>query len=291
MAIGERDSHSGYMTTGHEWNGITELNTPVPRAVYFFLLAAFAFSVGCWLLLPTWPLGASYTRGLLGIDQRTTLEQSLKKAEADRAPWTRRIEAESFAAIRADAALMDAVRQTGRTLFMDNCAACHGTNAAGGKGFPGLTTKSWLWGGSPEAISETIRVGVNSTHPDSRVSQMLAFGRDQILSHADIQTVVGYVQSLSSTNHQLSPEKLAAGRAIYIANCASCHGENGRGKIDMGAPTLTGPTWVYGGNAEAIYDSVWSGRQGHMPAWQDRLTAAQRKILTLYIATLESRDP
>ena len=131
--------------------------------------------------MPAWPIGVSYTKGLLGIDQRTTVAESLKQAQLERSAWTKRIETESFGNIQSDPKLMTIVRQTGRELFGDNCAACHGTDARGGRGFPNLTTTSWLWGGTPEALAETIRVGINSPHPDSRASQMPAFGRDQIL--------------------------------------------------------------------------------------------------------------
>ena len=168
MAVDERDPYTGYMTTGHEWNGIKELNTPVPRPVYFFLIVTALFAVVYWVLMPAWPLGVTYTKGLLGIDQRNIVAESLKQAALERGVWTKRIEAESFKDIQADPRLMERVRQTGRTLFGDNCAACHGSNAQGGKGFPNLTTASWLWGGDPESIAETIRVGINSAHPQSQ---------------------------------------------------------------------------------------------------------------------------
>ena len=153
----QRDPQSGYLTTGHEWNGITELNTPVPRVVYFFLTLAFLFSVGYWVLMPAWPLGSTYTKGLLGIDQRNVVAASLKDAAMDRSVWTKKIASEGYAAIQADPAMMAVVRETGHTLFGDNCAACHGMNAKGGPGFPDLTTTSWLWGGKPEDIFTTIQ--------------------------------------------------------------------------------------------------------------------------------------
>ena len=174
----------------------------------------------------------------MGIDQRTTVTESLKQAALEREAWTRRIGTESYQAIQADPRLMKIVRQTGHTLFGDNCAACHGFNAKGGKGFPDLTTASWLWGGDPETIAETIRVGINSTHPKTRMAQMLAFGRDRMLPRADVDNVVGYVQSLSdpAAATQIPPAKLEAGKAVFAANCAACHGEDGKGKRDVGAP-------------------------------------------------------
>jgi cytochrome c oxidase cbb3-type subunit 3 len=293
MAVMERDPHTGYLTTGHEWNGIKELNTPVPRPVYFFLITTALFALGYWILFPAWPLGVSYTRGLLGIDQRTSVNEALQRAAQDRATWAKRIETESYPAIQADPALMTVVRQTGRTLFGDNCAACHGTNARGSKGFPDLTTESWLWGGDPESIAETIRVGINSTHPDSRVAQMLAFGRDKILPRTDVENVVGYVQSLShaAAAKQIPADRLAAGAKVFADNCASCHGDDGKGKSDVGAPDLTDRNWIYGGDAQSLFTTVWHGRQGHMPTWENRLGVLDRKILALYLVDLRSRNP
>jgi cytochrome c oxidase cbb3-type subunit 3 len=285
MAVEERDKYTGYLTTGHEWNGIKELNTPVPRAVYFFLLIAFVFSVGYWVLMPAWPLGVSYTKGLLGLDQRNIVRDSLKRAALGRSAWTNQIEAKSYQELQADAALMNIVRQTGRTLFGDNCAMCHGLNAQGSHGFPNLTTTSWLWGGDPDSIAETIRVGINSPHPDSRTSQMPAFGHDQILQPPDVDKVVAFVRSLSdpSTAKTTKPRDVDAGKEIFAANCAACHGEDAKGKNDTGAPNLTDKFWIYGGDVQTITNTVWNGRQGHMPSWEGRLTPLNRKILALYL--------
>ena len=243
MAVEERDPHTGYMTTGHEWNGIKELNTPVPRPVYFFLIVTALFSVVYWVLMPAWPLGVTYTKGLLGIDQRTTVSESLAQAALERGAWTKRIEAGSFKEIQADPRLMEIVRQTGRTLFGDNCAACHGSNAQGGKGFPNLTTASWLWGGDPESIAETIRVGINSAHPQSRTSQMMAFGRDQMLKKDEIDDVVTYVRSLSdpAVAKDVPAAKIEAGKAVFAANCVTCHGDDAKGKADLGGTGPDGP--------------------------------------------------
>jgi cytochrome c oxidase cbb3-type subunit 3 len=289
MSVEERDPHSGYLMTGHEWNGIKELNTPVPRAVYFFLALAVLFSVILWILMPAFPTWTSYTKGLLGIDQRIIVADDLKRAAADRAAWAGRIEAKEFAAIQGDPQLMEYVRESGRTLFGDNCAACHGRAAQGGKGFPTLTSSSWLWGGDPDAIAETIRVGINSSHPESRVSQMLAFGREGMISREDIENVVAYVRSLSNQPGLLA-EKVAAGREVFAANCASCHGETGAGQTNVGAPNLADAFWIYGGDEEAIFNTVWNGRQGHMPTWESRLSALDRKILTLYLVDLRKPD-
>jgi len=292
MGKEQRDPHTGYLTTGHEWNGIIELNTPVPRVIYLFLAVVVVFSVVYWILMPTWPLGTTYTKGLLGNDQRQIVTESVKQAALDRAVWSDRIEKESFADIRKDSRLMEAVRETGRTLFGDNCAACHGRNAEGGRGFPSLTAQSWLWGGSPEAIAETIRVGINSTHPDTRTSQMPAFGRDSMLPRPDIDNVIAFVRSLALPDAKDIPaDRIAAGKAVFAANCASCHGDDAKGNVEMGAPNLTDSLWIYGGDAQAIETTVWGGRQGHMPTWENRLSALDRKILALYLVDLRKPGP
>jgi cytochrome c oxidase cbb3-type subunit 3 len=291
MAVEERDPHTGYLTTGHNWNGIKELNTPVPRPVWFFLITTALFAIGYWILMPAWPTGISYTKGLLGIDQRNIVAESLKNAALERSVWTKRIESESYAQIQADPRLMQAVRQTGHTLFADNCAVCHGSKATGGKGYPNLTTNSWLHGGTPEQIFETIRVGINSAHPDTRVAEMPAFGRSQMLPRADIEKVARYVQALSdpAARQKLGAEQFEAGHKIFATGCASCHGEDAKGQIETGAPNLTDPFWIYGGSLSAIYDTLWDGRKGHMPTWEGRLSALDRKILALYLVDLRGK--
>jgi cytochrome c oxidase cbb3-type subunit 3 len=284
-----RDPLSGYLTTGHEWNGITELNTPVPRAVYFFLTIAFLFSLGYWVLMPAWPLGRDFTKGLLGNDQRKILATSLSEADKDRATWTAKVASGSYAAILADPKLMDDVRETGHTLFGNNCAPCHGLDAKGGPGFPNLRTSSWLWGGKPEDIFTTIKVGINSAHKDTRVSQMPAFGRDQMLKRPEVLQVASYVYSLSNPgSKEVDPKTVEAGKALFAANCVSCHGDDAKGNPELGAPNLTDKSWIYGGNFDTIDSTVWGGRQGHMPTWESRLSELDRKILTLYL--LDKRD-
>lgn len=286
MDIGKQDPVTGRMTTGHEWNGIEELDTPIPRVVLFFLAAGTLFAVIYWILMPAWPLWSTYTKGLLGNDQREVVTSQVEQAAAERAAWTDRITAESYAQIEADPALMQKVRETGRTLFDDNCAVCHGVAATGGPGFPSLAAKAWLWGGNPETIADTIRIGINSTDPDTRVSQMLAFGKEGVLNRQQIGDVVAYVQSLSHGGGDT--EQIKAGQQVFAENCVACHGEDGKGKQDVGAPNLTDEHWIYGGDTQSIYTSVYSGRQGHMPNWGNRLSPLDIKILALYVSSLGS---
>lgn len=280
----ERDSYTGYLTTGHQWGELKELNTPVPRVLYFFLTLTFLFSVGYWILMPAWPLGVTYTKGLLGIDQRKIVAASLQDEAMEHSVWSEKIQTESFSTIQSDPRLMNIVRETGHALFGNNCAACHGIDAKGGPGFPNLTTPSWLWGGKPEDIFNTIRVGINSAHPDTHVSQMPAFGRDQMLPRADVLKAATFVYSISHPNAKgLDAKTIEAGKAVFAANCVACHGNDARGNPELGAPNLTDAFWIYGGDLETIDTTIWGGRQGHMPTWEGRLTDLDRKILTLYL--------
>lgn len=286
MELEKRDRVTGRTTTGHEWNGIEELETPIPRVVFFFLGATVLFSLICWVLYPTWPLGSTFTKGLTGFDQRNLVTEQVAKADAERASaWAGKVETLSYAEIEADPALMQPVKEAGRTLFVDNCAVCHGVSATGGPGFPNLTSKSWLWGGEPEAIEETIKVGINSTNDDTRVSQMMAFGRDGVLAPEQISNVVTYVRSLSGAEGDAA--KIDAGKEVFAANCVACHGDNAKGSHDVGAPDLTDHFWIYGGDVNSVYTSVYSGRQGHMPHWGARLSPLQVKLLTVYVHSLD----
>ncbi|MEX2518257.1 MAG: cytochrome-c oxidase, cbb3-type subunit III [Paracoccaceae bacterium] len=284
MSVRERDPVTGYETTGHVWNGIKELNTHVPRAVWFFIIVTHLYALVAWVLLPTWPLGETYTKGLLGADQRERLETQVANAQASRAVWTDRITAEPLDAIRADADLMRAVEATAPALFGDNCEACHGANAEGGPGYPSLVDSAWLWGGDDETVMETLRVGINSPHPDTRIAQMLAFGRDGILSRDEIRTVSAYVLSLSGG--EITEDAREEGATLFVDNCESCHGEDAKGLTDVGAPDLTDDFWIYGKSDEALFRTIHGGRYGWMPAWEDRLTLAERKMLAIHIRNL-----
>jgi len=219
MEIGERDPVTGQVTTGHEWNGIKELYTPIPRIVFFFLATTILFAVCYWVLMPAWPLGKTYTKGLLGIDQKTSVERLVKDATLERSAWTQKIDQTDFAAIQADPSMMTIVEETGHTLFGDNCAACHGTKAMGGPGFPNLTAGIWLWGGDPETIFEPLRVGINSTHPDTRTSQMLAFGR-ALMSRPRLilmdEPSMGLAPALVQQNFTIIKEVHESGVAILM---------------------------------------------------------------------------
>lgn len=293
MEVNERDPATGRETTGHEWNGIKELDTPVPRGVLMFLIVTHLWAIAWWFFVPAWPLGTTYTKGFLGVDQQTTVEARVVEGQRVRAPWTIRLETEPYDVIMADEALMQTVRHTGRQLFGDNCAACHGRDGKGGSNYPDLTDNDWLWGGGPDLIEQTMRVGINAAHPDSRIGQMPAFGRDEMLDRNQVRSVAAYVYSLTNPDYSTPQnlDRVTAGREVFVTTCASCHGENAEGNREVGAPNLTDAYWVYGGSLDTIIGSVHGGRQGHMPTWDERLTTAEIRTLALFVHDLGTQQP
>jgi cytochrome c oxidase cbb3-type subunit 3 len=287
----ERDAPTGYTTTGHEWNGIKELNTPVPGIVWFFIAVTHVWALGYWLLMPAFPLLTTYTKGLLGADDRAAVVEAVKQGQVSRAAWAAQVASKSYAEIQADPLLMTSVREAGRSLFGDNCAVCHGMNARGTKGFPDLTRSS-LWGNTPEAFAETIRVGINSRHKETRISMMPALGRDLVLKGDDIVNVVAYLLSLGGATPATRPAgNVEAGKLVYAAHCSACHGPDAKGKIDVGAPDLTDTSWTHGSDESSIHGVVWDGLKGEMPGWEGRLSAVERKILALYLVDLRKAQP
>jgi cytochrome c oxidase cbb3-type subunit 3 len=293
MEVSERDPATGRETTGHEWNGIKELDTPVPRGVLMFLIVTHLWAIAWWFFVPAWPLGTTYTRGFLGVDQQTTVEARVVEGQRERSAWMARLESDPYGSIMADEALMQTVRHTGRQLFGDNCAACHGRDGKGGSNYPDLTDDDWLWGGGPELIEQTMRVGINTAHPDSRIGQMPAFGRDEMLDRDQVRNVAAYVYSLTNPDYSTPQniDRINAGREVFVTTCVACHGENGEGNREVGAPNLTDAYWVYGGNLDTIIASVHAGRQGHMPTWDERLTTAEIRTLAVYVHDLRTQQP
>ena len=293
MDVKEVDPVSGRKTTGHIWNGIRELDTPIPRGVLLFLIVTHIFAVLWWVLMPTWPLGTTYTKGVLGEDQKTTVEASIKEGIGERTPWTSRIANQSYDEIRADERLMETVRTSGHQLFGDNCAACHGRDGKGRENYPDLTDDDWIWGGGPEAIAQTLTVGVNSRHAESRIGQMPAFGRDAMLDAGQVVDVATYVASLSdpAVSTADNVDQIDRGREVFQTTCIACHGEDAKGNPELGAPNLADNRWIYGGSLQRIIATIHGGRQGHMPTWDERLTPVEIKVLALYVDDLGKRKP
>ncbi|MGA0598719.1 cytochrome-c oxidase, cbb3-type subunit III [Enterovirga sp. CN4-39] len=273
-------------TTGHEWDGIRELNNPLPRWWLYSLYATIIWAFGYWVAYPAWPLVSNYTTGLLGYSQRElVLEDVAKAREARAARGQAQIESASWEEIRKDPNLLNLALATGKAAFGDNCAGCHGTSATGRTGYPNLQDDEWLWGGTLPEIEKTIRFGARTTHPESHAGEMMAFGRDGILKREEIRSVANYVLSLSGKEFDAELD-LGKGAATYAQNCAACHGDNAKGNREVGAPDLTDPIWLYGSSPEQVIATITNGRKGVMPAWEGRLDEATIRSLAVYVHSL-----
>lgn len=284
MASIEKDPISGVYTTGHEWDGIKELNTPMPRWWVTILWLTVLWSIGYWIVYPAWPTPNGFTPGIWHYSSRGELETELAKQKGERSQWLVKIQASSVEEINADKSLHNLAFAGGRIAFAENCAACHGTGGVGSPGaYPALADDVWLWGGTLTDIQQTITHGVRNDDPDSRNSVMPSFGADGILTAEQISQVAEYVNALSHKQ----PAAGMPGEAIFTDNCNVCHGENGVGTKEVGAPplntlvrTFTKPT------VAGITQQVNKPKLGSMPSWGRRLDPATIKELTIYVHDL-----
>lgn len=284
MIMRRKDDVTGIDTTGHEWDGIEELDTPMPRWWLWMFLATILWAVGYWVLMPAWPLVSDYSRGLLGYSQHATLADEVRRAREAQGAIVARIAATPLDEIRADPELLAFAVGAGRSAFAVNCSPCHGSGAAGAKGYPNLNDDDWLWGGTLAEIEKTIRYGIRSGHAEARVNDMPAFVQSGLLTQAQANDAASYVLSLSAPAEDSA--SAARGREIFAQNCVACHGDNGRGNPEMGAPNLADAIWLYGSDKGSIVASISGGRRGVMPTWEGRLDAEIIKELTVYVHAL-----
>lgn len=282
----QKDPLSGVETTGHEWDGLRELNNPAPRWWLWVFAACIVWSVGYWVVYPAWPTLQNATEGKLGWTQYKELARNQSEITARRAKYADRFHTASLKEIINDPELYEFARVGGGAAFKENCAACHGTGAAGGKGYPNLNDDDWLWGGTLERIHETIRVGVNSGHADQRSTLMPAFGRDGLLNKPQIADVVEYVHNLHLGDKAEMNESYVRGQKVFTDNCAACHGPAGGGNAEMGAPRLNDEIWLWGGDKASITNTVTNAHVGVMPTWESRLPPDTVKALAVYVYSL-----
>ncbi|GLQ05984.1 cytochrome-c oxidase, cbb3-type subunit III [Sneathiella chinensis] len=284
MANIEKDEVSGVDTTGHEWDGIKELDTPMPRWWLWTFYATIVWAIGYWVLMPAWPLVSEHTKGMLGYSSRGNLEQELSAAEAAQADKVAALLATEITEVKDNADLYQFALAGGRSNFAVNCSQCHGSGAQGGPGFPNLNDDDWLWGGSIEQIYQTVQFGIRSDHEDTRIGNMPAFQTDEILERGQILDVAEYVLSLSQEGRDM--DAAGRGKEVFAAECSSCHGDDAKGNTELGAPNLTDAIWFYGGDKDTIVRTISKGRANVMPAWTDRLDDAVIRQISLYVHSL-----
>lgn len=280
------DEATGTETVGHEWDGIEELDTPMPRWWLWTLYATIVWSIGYVVLYPAWPLINRATEGTLGWSSRGQLDQEMRADAERRAPVINAIAATPIADLPARPELMQAAVQGGASAFRNYCVQCHGAGGAGvPKLYPSLSDDDWLWGGTLSDIEYTIVNGIrNPDHGETRVSQMPAFGRDGMLDAKTIADVVSYVQVISGQEQASAAS--TRGATVFADNCAVCHGPNGEGGRDFGAPRLNDAIWLYGGDRASLTATVSNPRNGVMPHWGARLDPVTIKMLAVYVHSL-----
>ncbi|SIO19703.1 cytochrome c oxidase cbb3-type subunit 3 [Parasphingorhabdus marina DSM 22363] len=279
------DKATGTETVGHEWDGIVELDTPMPRWWVWTFYATIVWGIAYMILYPAWPLVNSATEGVLGWTSRGELQKEMSAREQQLEPIRAALVANDINSVAANENLRNQAINGGASAFKVHCVQCHGSGASGFKGYPNLNDDDWLWGGDLEAIEYTLVHGIRQPdHPDTRFSQMPAFGRDGILQPNEIQDVVSYVRTISG-DERPSPAS-ERGAVLYEANCTICHGADGKGDRFQGAPNLTDRIALYGRDRASLTETITNSRYGVMPRWSERLDPATIRMLAIYVHSL-----
>jgi cytochrome c oxidase cbb3-type subunit 3 len=281
MAEPRFDEVTGETTTGHSYDGIEELNTPLPRWWLWTFYATIVWGVGYTIAYPAWPMINGATAGLLGYSTRGEVAAEIEAHEAQNAALVAELNGTELTALLPGDDLHRYAVGRGGAVFRANCSQCHGSGAAGAVGYPNLLDNDWLWGGSIEEIAYTVRHGIrNEQDWDAHYSEMPAFGADEILTEAEIAAVVSHIQTWPEG------DTTSLGATVYMDNCASCHGDAGKGDVSFGAPNLTDRIWLYGGDTASLIETVTNARFGVMPAWGMRLNEEDVRAVSVYVHSL-----
>ena len=279
------DQPTGTETVGHEWDGIEELDTPMPRWWLWTLYATIIWGIGYVILYPAIPLANSATEGLLGWTSRGEYQEQVAARQTELEPIRQALVSTDIRKLNGSPELLQQAIEGGRSAFKVHCVQCHGSGAAGSKGYPNLNDDDWLWGGDLEAIEYTLIHGIrNPDHDKTRFSQMPAFGKDGILQPGEIQDLVSYVRLLSGREKPSAAAR--RGATLFEANCAICHGPDGKGDRTQGAPNLTDAISLYGLDRATLTDTITNSRYGVMPRWGQRLDPATIRMLAAYVHSL-----
>lgn len=284
MADKHIDEVSGVETTGHEWDGIRELNNPMPRWWVWTFYATIVWGIAYTIAYPAWPLINDSTKGLLGWNSRKDYKIEQTAAVEKQAGFIQQIKDKSLSEIKADGELMNFALQGGSAAFKVNCIQCHGSGAAGAVGYPNLNDDDWIWGGSIDDIYTSIAHGIRAADdPDARTSDMPAFA--DVLEANEIRQVAAYLVSARGDTPHV-PAMVEPGKQIFQDNCAACHGETAEGNREFGAPNLVDAIWLKANTEDELIAQIRQPKHGVMPAWEARLGEANVKQLALYVHSL-----
>ena len=257
-------------TVGHAFDGIEELDNPLPKWWMYMFIATCVFALAYYVIYP----GLGNFKGIAGWTQVGQWEREVQDAEEKYGPIF-----EAFAATPVEELSQDAnAMKVGQRLFSNNCAVCHGSAARGAIGFPNLTDGDWLYGGTADAIKETLTNG--------RQGNMPAKGLNPAMSDAQVDDLVHHLLSFSGRSD--NAEAAERGAAMYQTACAACHGADAKGMQAVGAPNLTDNVWLYGSTPKRIKHTLLYGRAGVMPAQKERLSEEQIHLLTAYVLSLSA---
>ncbi len=285
MAEHEIDQPTGVETTGHEWDGIKEMNNPLPRWWLIVFYVTIAWSVVYWVFMPAWPGITGFTAGVRNHSERANVDAAVEALDAERnVQLNALLDVETIEDVEKDPQLQQYAMGAGASLFGDNCATCHGSGGQGFAGYPNLVDDSWIWGGRLADIQQTLQYGIRSAHPETRFNVMQAYGRDGLLANDQINDLVEYVVHLSGRDADAAA--VERGAVLFEEQCVACHGAGGVGDQLQGAPRLSDAIWLYGGERTTIRETIVNGRGGVMPAWTDRLSDQQITALAVYVHAL-----
>jgi cytochrome c oxidase cbb3-type subunit 3 len=277
------DKETGVETTGHNWDGIEELNNPLPRWWLWTFYITIIWAIGYTIAYPAWPMISGATAGVMGYSTRAEVSEAIAAHEARNVDLVASLNQGDLNVITAGSDLHRYATARGGAVFRAQCSQCHGAGAAGAVGYPNLLDDAWLWGGDVESIYLSVNHGIrNETDPDARWSEMPAY--DDILLDTEVDAVVEYVTSLSMSDYDAT--LAAEGESVFMDNCAACHGEDARGNRMLGAPNLSDEIWLYGGDRDTLEYTVRNARFGVMPAWGQRLSEEDVRAVSIYVHAL-----
>lgn len=279
MSDPRKDELTGRETMGHDFDGIEELNTPMPRWWLITFYVTIIWGIGYTIAFPAWPMISRATSGVLGYSTRSEVAVEIADHETANAALVSELLTVDLAAFDPQSDLHRYAVARGSSVFRAQCSQCHGAGAAGTAGYPNLLDNDWLWGGALDQIAVTVRHGIRTeTDDDARWSQMPAFGG--ILDQGEIETLASFVPTLADADWQ------SEGGILFADNCAACHGDAGLGDREQGAPNLADAIWLYGGDHDSLTDSIANARFGVMPAWGQRLNEADIRAVSTFVHSL-----
>lgn len=279
------DTTTGIETTGLEWDGLKELNNPLPKWWVIIFLICCIWAIFYWIIFPSWPIYFSEgerggTRGVIGWTQYNKLDEEISKIKELKKDYLEVFRENSYEEIFKNEKIYAFSIAGGKSAFKNYCSTCHGIGGEGRIGYPNLNDDDWIWGGSIEKIEQTIKFGIRADHENTRYSEMPSF--IDIFTEKQIEELATYIVKLNKNeNIESSTDEL------FKESCGTCHLENGRGNQEIGGPNLVDSIWLYSnGEIFEIMNQLKNPKHGNMPAWVERLNEDTIRQISIYVYSL-----